>query len=545
MIIHFDELSCLLYLEGELDAARALELASHAEQCHTCNALLTSLERETRLLHKTFTEDALEIDSEVETAPTVPTWLWTTCLLSIAGGGVTLWVDWIRPLLNGFSGYGIDTVELFSSTAFNVFFSKEWSLLGQAVEAVAMLMVGMMVVGLLRGLRLRNSASTIGMGCLALLLVQTPQARAQVTRGEFYSLPAGQTVDHDLVLQGKDLQINGTVDGDVFAFAHSLTVNGHVNGDVIAFTQYLTVNGEVDGDVRTFSQVLQINGTVQHAASAFVNRLEIGPPAKVGRQVMIFADSLDNQGQLGRGIWGRARTTQLGGTVAGNIHVKGHEFRLMPGAVVQGRLWFSGTHAPIVDSLAKVNGGVEFHELHHVSPWRTWQFYWHQALRWATAFLVGVLLLVLFPFQVRNTLQATRQVAWTFGVGAVATVATPLLVVIAALTMVGLAAGAITLTLYAIALYLAEVLTGFWLGQQILGRLLHTGRSAWVTLALGLAFLRIGVNLPWVGNWVLLAAFIFGLGAQARALGTAWSNRRKHNGATPGWALRDPLRLET
>jgi hypothetical protein len=60
----------------------------------------------------------------------------------------------------------------------------------------------------------------------------------------------------------------------------------------------------------------------------------------------------------------------------------------------------------------------------------------------------------------------------------------------------------------------------------------------------GLALLRVAVNLPWVGNWVLLAAFIFGLGAQVRALNAAWSNRRKQNGATPGWTLRDPLRLE-
>lgn len=541
---HFDELSCLLYLDGELDAANALELAAHAERCHTCHALLTSLERETRVLHKTLTEDALEIESEVETAPALPTWLWTTCLLSIVGGGLTLWVDWIRPLLNGISGYGIDGVELFSSTAFNVLFSREWSLLGQAAEAIAVLAVGMMLVGLLRGLRLRNSASTIGMGCLALLLVQPPQVHAQAAQGEYYTLPAGQTVDHDLILKGKDLQINGTVDGDVFVFAHSLTINGHVNGDVITFTQYLTVNGTVDGDIRTFSQVLQINGTLQHAATALVNRLEVGPQAKVGRRVMVVADSFDNQGQLGRGIWGVVRSIQLGGTVAGNVHMRGQVIRLMPGAIVQGRLWYAGPQAPAINGQAKVIGGVEFHVQHHVSPWRTWQFYWHQALKWAAAFLVGVLLLILFPFQVRNTLQATRQVGWTLGVGAIATVATPLLVLIAALTMVGLAAGVITLILYAIALYLAEVLTGFWLGQQVMGRLLRTGRSAWITLAIGLALLRVAISLPWVGHWVLLATFIFGLGAQVRTLGQAWGNRRKQNGSATGWALRDPMRLE-
>jgi len=45
-MIHFDEMACLLYLEGQLDPERARELAAHTGECAACRTLLHALERE-------------------------------------------------------------------------------------------------------------------------------------------------------------------------------------------------------------------------------------------------------------------------------------------------------------------------------------------------------------------------------------------------------------------------------------------------------------------------------------------------------------------
>jgi anti-sigma factor ChrR (cupin superfamily) len=45
---HFDEMACLLYLEGQLDPSRSRELAAHVQVCASCRDLLHALERETR-----------------------------------------------------------------------------------------------------------------------------------------------------------------------------------------------------------------------------------------------------------------------------------------------------------------------------------------------------------------------------------------------------------------------------------------------------------------------------------------------------------------
>ena len=37
---HLDEMTCLLYLERQLDRARGLEVSSHTQECESCRTLL-------------------------------------------------------------------------------------------------------------------------------------------------------------------------------------------------------------------------------------------------------------------------------------------------------------------------------------------------------------------------------------------------------------------------------------------------------------------------------------------------------------------------
>ena len=54
---HFDEMTCLLYLDGQLDRERAAELSEHIDSCADCRTLLGALESESRLLRGALTEE--------------------------------------------------------------------------------------------------------------------------------------------------------------------------------------------------------------------------------------------------------------------------------------------------------------------------------------------------------------------------------------------------------------------------------------------------------------------------------------------------------
>ena len=100
-MIHFDEMACLLYLEGQLDAARSRELAAHVEECASCRDLLHALEHETTLLSSALTEDNEPMPARLlsEQGRSMPSWVWTLAFGVFAAGAYWFWTDGIGALV--------------------------------------------------------------------------------------------------------------------------------------------------------------------------------------------------------------------------------------------------------------------------------------------------------------------------------------------------------------------------------------------------------------------------------------------------------------
>ena len=66
---HFDEVTGLLYLEGQLDEGRAREVRAHLASCAVCGELLAALKSESVWLQDALTADDEPIPARVITVP--------------------------------------------------------------------------------------------------------------------------------------------------------------------------------------------------------------------------------------------------------------------------------------------------------------------------------------------------------------------------------------------------------------------------------------------------------------------------------------------
>ena len=57
-IEHFDEMTGMLFLEGQLDSAHSANVSAHMAGCAICRTLLGALERESRWLGQALLEEA-------------------------------------------------------------------------------------------------------------------------------------------------------------------------------------------------------------------------------------------------------------------------------------------------------------------------------------------------------------------------------------------------------------------------------------------------------------------------------------------------------
>src|SRR5690242_21719810 len=98
---HLDEMTCMLYLERQLERAKALEVSAHTEQCAPCRTLLRALERESRLLTRAMLEENEPLPSRLaqfqEKARRSMQWIWGLAFGLAATGAYALYTGYVQP----------------------------------------------------------------------------------------------------------------------------------------------------------------------------------------------------------------------------------------------------------------------------------------------------------------------------------------------------------------------------------------------------------------------------------------------------------------
>src|SRR6267378_4279811 len=485
---HFDEMTCLLYLEGQLERPRALELVAHAEGCAECRALLRALERESRLLAHALVEEDEAVPACLLAPPVSDNtpWAWIVSFGLAAAGAYTLWTGVVEPWRQELSRAGFGGDSLITLLFFRGVFWKGWGSMANMLEFLAMATLGLLALGLLRRSWRRWTTLTVLMSTMvAVLLLPAQTAAAEVAKHvQSYWLPPGQTVNSDLIVMAETARIDGTVEGDLISFSRSLTVSGT---------------------------------TVRKNVTAFSGHFELDPKSRVGGGMMLFAGEATLDGRTARDLLGFIGRTTLNGFVGGNVRLRGDKLSIGFTAEIAGKASYTGHHQPEVDPKAKLASPLEVKIEQRRPDYLTPRYYFHQALSWGAAFVFGLVLILLLPGFLGDVVRSSHRYGPAFGFGALALFATPILAVLACATIVGLAVGIGTLLAWIVAFYSAQVFVGAWLGETLMGA--TPGRGAAIgRLAIGLLLLKVAGALPYIGGWIKLAAVFLGMGALALAV---------------------------
>jgi len=517
---HFDEMTGLLYLEGQLDAEHAHETAQHLEECASCRALLRALQSEGDWLREAFTTDDEMIPARLMAAPgrNMAQWVWFVFFGLMAGGAYTLWTGILEPWYAQAQAAGFTQGNILTMLFFSGAFWKGWDAMRSLMEVMAAGTLGLVAAWLLRR-RLRHftAAAFVMTGLVLLLVLPSTAGAAEVRHGNpSYTLPAGQVVNTDLIVTADRTEIDGDVNGDLIIFSASAAVNGHIRGDILDFGRDLTVNGTVDGNVRSANQSLTINGNVGKNVMSWASELLVAEKASIGGTINAFTGDAELDGRVGGDVLVYTRLMEINGSLGQNVSVTADRMKIGPEAVVSGRIKYTGRVEPNIASGAKLASAPVVTIRRPGPDYARAGYYWGQTMRWGASFLFGLVVLLIAPAFFASVVKQGDRVGPAIGLGILFLFATPIAAFFASITIVGLGLGVTAFLLYLVALYSTQVFIGSWIGEKLLG----LGRGigpAIGRLALGLAILRGLMILPFIGSMVTLATLIWGLGALALA----------------------------
>ena len=516
---HYDEMACLLYLEGQLDPARSRELAAHIAECAPCRDLLHALQHETILLSSALTEDNESMPARLasEQVRSLPSWVWTLAFGAFAAGAYWFWTDGIGPWFDQLSNAGFGGTDVFSMILFSGAFWEGWSDMIDAMQIGALILVAVVAIGWIRRRLRRSVAIAVVMSALLFALALPPQAAAaDVRRAQSISVPAGETVHNDLIATGGSVRIEGTVEGDVIAFTRDLAVTGHVTGDVIAFAEEAVIDGIVDGNVRVFSRGAVLQGTVGKNVSAFGRSVDLISKANIGGGMIVLAGEMDLDGKIQRDLLGLVGRSNLDGLIGGQAWVHGGSLMVESTAEIRGPATFEGPQQPVIEAGAKLASPIRTEITQDVRRTRrsTARVAIRAIVSYGAALAVGILLLVIFPGFFSATLHEAGKIGLPIGIGALGLITGAFLLVLGILLLiVGIAAGVAGVMAYAPILYVAQVFVGTWLGNRVMGQPPAVTSAVVGRMAVGLLILRVAGLIPFLGGLVWLAALLWGTGA--------------------------------
>lgn len=351
-------------------------------------------------------------------------------------------------------------------------------------------------------------------------LAATPVATSTFTLSQ--SVLSADAAPANAYYAAATLNVTGATLGDLSALAGSMNVTGAVKGDALLAGGSVALRAPVAGDVRAFGLRIQLSAPIDGDEVAFGGSVvDSGGGAK---DVFIIAGSASLTSGAKGPVTIYANNATLGGIFLGDVRViSSGQVTVLAGTVIHGSLSYEAPQQANVATSAVVTGGVHYTGASYLPTSA-------QAHALALA-AVGVFLIVkilgalilagllagVFPALAQSVAcealgRPSRSVLLTTLLGFAIVVATPVLLILLALTFVGLGLAFLLGTAYVLLGILALSYTGIIMGAALARSFAKRQSILWRDAVLGMLVVCIIAIVPVVGLLLvgILAAFAEG-----------------------------------
>jgi cytoskeletal protein CcmA (bactofilin family) len=362
-------------------------------------------------------------------------------------------------------------------------------------------------------------ASSVSLSLIAIAALNgCAGAPAAVERSSSKQVTIEQPVDNDLMAAGENVRLAGEVQGDVATAGSEVNVAGPVAGYVMAAGRNVSVSAQIENDLWAAGETVTVDGRIADMAMVAGRTVRLGREAFVGDNARLAGNTVQVDGHVERDLSIGAATAQISGEVGGNVNARARRVSILPGAVIKGDLVVHAYEPLDISPQATIGGQVRYKQLEQdvAGGWLMFCLMGFLAL-----LILGLPLLVFFPtWPARIAATMTERFGSSMLAGLVLLVATPLAVVLLAVTIVGIPLAAVLLALYFVVLALSGVFVSYEIGAWLLTRMHRPHAAPWYRLTVGAAIVSLLLALPVVG--VVLGLLVIMLGAGAFALERRW-----------------------
>lgn len=361
---------------------------------------------------------------------------------------------------------------------------------------------------------------TIFVFMFSMMLLPAVSTAAELKAQRDYTLQKNEVVEGDMYIAAQTNVVAGTVKGDLAVAGANVLITGSVEQDLLAAGGTVEILGEVGDDIRVAGGTITIGKTVGGDVVVAGGVVHIISGALVEGDVLVAGGQVIIDGAVKGSVKALAGEITINGMVGKDVSVQSDKrFIIGRDAKIDGNLWYRSANAVEIAEGAVIRGETKFEKIER--PVRA-----DERARAAMAGAVGVMALIKLLIILTATIVGVllfkkvahalvKTTADNFGRelvrGFVILVVIPAAILFAMVSVIGIGLGAAGALVYILAILVAKVLTGIFLGA-LLVKLIKKSKEYevnWQTASIGVVALELIWLVPilgWVFGFVLFLA---------------------------------------
>lgn len=320
------------------------------------------------------------------------------------------------------------------------------------------------------------------------------------------SIVSTAPVAGDLSAIGGSVITAAPVQGDELIAGGSVNVRAPVGGDLRAVGGGITIDGLIAGDLFAFGY--SVNHAGRTMGSSFIIAANVTLSGGAAGPVIVYGNNITLAGEFTNDV----KLTAIGRVI------------LAPNTVIRGKLSYEAPEPAVIPASATILGGVEYTNASYLPDAGTSRILAFVSIgfflfvRIFGAIILAGLLAGLFPrlaeeVTARAYEERLSRLLLTMLLGFGILVATPVLIILLALTFVGIGIALLLFILYALLALLALLYAGIFLGSMGARRFAKRDTVLWRDGMLGMLALSLIALLPFIGLLVVAILTLFSAGA--------------------------------
>lgn len=371
---------------------------------------------------------------------------------------------------------------------------------------------------------------------LSLILV-TPVAAKNQRPQKIVTLKADETVDSNYFAVGDIVEISGTVNGDVYSAGGQVRVDGTINGDLIVAGGTVSISGNVSQDIRVAGGQISLAGEVGGDVTAVGGNIDVLENTTLSGSLVTAGGNINLDAPVGRDAFAAAGQLTVNTNIPGDLEARVGTLRLTSKANVGGNVNYWSQEEISLDEAAVIGGDLVRQEVtpdfDPLKAQKGFQSFlvglaiYAKATSVITTLVLGSLLLWLFPAHAQKAAEVVKsKLLKSLGLGFLALVVTPVILVILLMTIVGIPLALTAISLAILYIFVARIYAIVAIGGATLKLARFKKAKLGWTFLLGVIIYYVLTFIPFVGGLIKMLIIFAAVGAALINDAAAYRARR-------------------